>query len=74
MEPFEKYANAAKGLTKPSSGARALFGGAATIERVDKLVSMIGAQYGESLDVLEQTVGFVDDRLADTKKLQQKAS
>ena len=51
-----------------------MFGGAATIERVDKLVSMIGAQYGESLDVLEQTVGFVDDRLADTKKLQQKAS
>jgi hypothetical protein len=74
LVPFEKYANAAKGLSKPSSGARALFGGSAAIERVDKLVSLIGAQYGESLDVLEQTVEFVDDRLAETKKLQQRAS
>ena len=38
MVPFEKYAKAAEGLGKASSAARALFGGAAHIERVDCLV------------------------------------
>src|SRR5205823_4333153 len=37
MVPFEKYAQAAEGLLKPSSAARALFGGAEHIERVDCL-------------------------------------
>src|SRR6185437_8409944 len=37
LVPFEKYANAALGLTKPSSAARALAAGAANIERVDRL-------------------------------------
>jgi hypothetical protein len=35
LVPFEKYAAAASGLTKPSSAARALFAGAPNIERVD---------------------------------------
>src|SRR5690606_34300725 len=39
--PFEKYANAAQGLAKPSSAARALFAGAPNIERVDCLVKTI---------------------------------
>ncbi|MBX2879250.1 MAG: hypothetical protein KTR32_04915 [Granulosicoccus sp.] len=64
MVPFEKYANAAKGLTKPSSGARALFGGAANIERVDLLVQKIGNQQGMQLAALDQTVEFVTNRLA----------
>ena len=38
LVPFEKYAKAAEGLGKPSSAARALFGGAEHIERVDCLV------------------------------------
>src|SRR6185295_2063343 len=38
MVSFEKYAKAAEGLSKPSSAARALFGGAPNIERVDCLV------------------------------------
>src|SRR5437870_8333900 len=38
LVPFEKYAAAAQGLTTPSSAARALFGGAPNIERVDRLV------------------------------------
>src|SRR5262249_31316520 len=37
MVPFEKYAKAAEGLTQPSSAARAIFGGAEQIERVDWL-------------------------------------
>lgn len=64
MVPFEKYANAAKGLSAPSSGARALFGGAENIERVDLLVQKIASQHNMQLASLDQTVQFVTDRLA----------
>lgn len=64
MVPFEKYANAAKGLAKPSSAARALFGGATNIERVDSLVHSIAAQFDMQHDSVDDTVGFVDARLA----------
>ena len=63
MVPFEKYANAAKGLAKPSSAARALFGGATNIERVDLLVQKIAAQYGMQLDDLDRTVDMINARL-----------
>ena len=68
LVPFEKYANAAKGLLKPSSAARALFAGAPNIERVDCLVKTIAAQKGKHLDVVDQTVALVDDRLALNRK------
>src|SRR6185436_6626085 len=64
LVPFEKYAKAAEGLGKPSSAARALFGGAAHIERVDCLVRRIAAQQGQSLDTLDETVRLIDQRLA----------
>ncbi|HMG24748.1 MAG TPA: hypothetical protein VK607_25600, partial [Kofleriaceae bacterium] len=64
LVPFEKYAKAAEGLGKPSSAARALFGGAAQIERVDCLVRRIAAQRGLALDTLDEVVGLVDQRLA----------
>src|SRR5688572_28762538 len=41
LVPFEKYAKAAESLQSPSSAARALFGGAPNIERVDRLVQAI---------------------------------
>jgi hypothetical protein len=63
LVPFEKYAKAAESLGKPSSAARALFGGAAHIERVDCLVRRIAAQRGLTLDTLDQTVALVDQRL-----------
>jgi len=63
MVPFDKYANAANGLSKPSSGARAVFGGSENIERVDSLVQAVGQQFGVSLDSLEQTVAYVDAHL-----------
>src|SRR5216684_6011101 len=44
LVPFEKYAAAARELATPSSAARALFGGAPNIERVDRLVKTIAAQ------------------------------
>ena len=64
LVPFEKYAAAASGLTKPSSAARALFAGAPNIERVDRLVHKIAAQFGMANPVLDATVSAVDHRLA----------
>ena len=61
--PFEKYANAANGLVKPSSAARALLGGAKNIERADRLVQTIAAQKGLQLDTVNQTVAMVDSWL-----------
>jgi hypothetical protein len=63
LVPFEKYAKAAEGLAKPSTAARALFGGAEHIERVDCLVRRIGRQHGLQLDTLDEIVALVDERL-----------
>ena len=63
MVPFEKYAAAAQGLASPSSAARALFGGAANIERVDRLVQSVAAQKGMSHPVIDELVAMVDARL-----------
>jgi hypothetical protein len=64
LVPFEKYAKAAEGLGKPSSAARALFGGAEHIERVDCLVRRIALQQGLRSDTLDEIVTLVDERLA----------
>jgi hypothetical protein len=64
MVPFEKYAQAAAGLTKPSTAARALFGGAEHIERVDSLIHRIAHQHGLQSDTLDEIVALVDERLA----------
>lgn len=63
LVPFEKYAQAAKDLGKPSSVARALFSGAQHIERVDALVERIALQRGIHLPELRAIVSRVDDRL-----------
>jgi len=63
LVPFDKYAKAAEGLGKPSSAARALFGGAQHIERVDCLVRRIARQQGLQSDVLDEIVTLVDQRL-----------
>jgi hypothetical protein len=64
MVPFEKYARAAEGLSKPSTSARALFGGAEHVERVDCLVRRIAAQHGLRSAALDEIVSLVDQRLA----------
>ncbi len=64
LVPFEKYAKAAESLGKPSSAARALFGGAEHIERVDRLVWRIAQQRGLQCDTLREIVARVDERLA----------
>ena len=73
LVPFEKYAAAAQGLVTPSSAARALFGGAPFIERVDRLIQAIAAQKGRRSEVLDETVALVDARL-ETNRAQQKAA
>jgi hypothetical protein len=63
LVPFDKYAKAAESLGKPSSAARALFGGARHIERVDALVRRIAWQHGTECAVLDEIVELVDARL-----------
>ena len=68
MVPFDKYAVAAEGLRKPSSAARALFGGAEHIERVDCLVRRIAKQRGFQSDALDEIVTLVDERLEKNRR------
>lgn len=66
--PFEKYANAAQGLAKPSSAARALFAGAPNIERVDRVVKSVAAQLNMQNDTVDEIVAMVDARLQVNRK------
>jgi hypothetical protein len=66
--PFEKYAAAAQGLASPSSAARALYGGAPYIERVDRLVQTIAAQKGMRSAALDEVVALVDARLEQNRR------
>jgi hypothetical protein len=72
LVPFEKYAAAAQGLASPSSAARALFAGAANIERVDRLVQTIAAQKGMRLAMLDEVVALVDAQLEANRKAPRK--
>jgi hypothetical protein len=67
LVPFDKYAKAAEGLAKPSSAARALFGGAHHIERVDSLVRRIAHQLELHSDTLHEIVTLVDQRLGQNR-------
>ncbi len=60
LVPFDKYANAAKGLSQPSSAAKALANGSAAIERVDKLVQLLAAQKRMSRPEVDTIVGNVE--------------
>jgi hypothetical protein len=68
LVPFEKYAAAAQGLTRPSSAARALFNGAPNIERADRLVQAIALQKGKRNAVIDATVALVDAQLEANRK------
>ena len=73
LVPFEKYANAALSLASPSSAARALYGGAPFIERVDRLVQLVAKQRGPSSPVLDETVKLVDAQLEKNRAAQKAA-
>jgi hypothetical protein len=73
LVPFEKYAAAAQGLANPSSAARALFGGAPNIERVDRLVQTVAAQKGMRNAAIDEVVALVDARLELNRRANQAA-
>ena len=64
LVPFDKYAAAAEHLANPSSAARAIAAGTATIERVDRLVQIVGRQFGITHPVIDRTVALVDANIA----------
>ena len=64
LVPFDKYAAAAEQLNQPSSAARAISAGAPMIERVDKLVQMLGRQHGITHPAIDRTVALVDAKIA----------
>jgi hypothetical protein len=68
LVPFEKYAEAARSLQKPSSAARALAAGAPNIERVDCVVRTIAAQQGKQSDAIDEIVSVVDSWLERNRK------
>ena len=69
LVPFEKYANAATSLLKPSSAARAVASGAPAIERVDKLVQLVSQQLSMSDDTIDRIVATVDGALVGNQHL-----
>src|SRR5581483_10330372 len=68
LVPYEKYAEAAKSLSRPASAARALQNGAPNIERADKLVQLIAKQKGMQNAKVDAIVALVDERLAANRK------
>ena len=63
---FDKYVAATDRLNSPSSVARAIAGGAAAVERVDRLVQLIGRHYGITHPAIDHTVTLIDTALAST--------
>jgi len=68
LVPFEKYANAARSLAKPSSAARALAAGAVNIERVDKIVQSIARANGMEFPEVDRIVSVVDGWLSKNRE------
>lgn len=60
---FEKYVAATNKLIRPSSVARAIAGGATAVERVDRLVQLVGRACGISHPAIDRTVALVDAAL-----------
>lgn len=64
LVPFDKYAAAAERLINPSSAARAIAAGAPMVERVDRLVQLIGRQHGISHPAIDVVVSVVNAKIA----------
>ena len=74
LVPFDKYANAALGLLKPSSAARALAAGATDIERIDLLVKLVAAQLNLQSESVDETVRLVNGWLDKNRHPEQTAA
>ncbi len=68
LVPFDKYAKAAEGLLKPSSVARAIADGAPFVERVDKLVQLVGRSIGMHSPQVDAIVAIVDGELEENRR------
>ena len=69
LVPFERYAQAAKSLTLPSSLARGLAAGATRVERVDLLLHGLADQRGLGNPVLNIIVDVVSQSLQNNRAL-----
>jgi hypothetical protein len=72
MVPFEQYAAAAKGLTKPSSAARVIDAGAIKVERSDAIMLTMAEHLGVPSARISQIVSQINNRI--TKNSQDHAS
>jgi len=68
LVPFEKYAQAAQSLLKPSSVARSLAAGAESVERLDFLVKLVAEDLGQDASLIASTVEHVDGWLHRNRK------
>ncbi|MBT3046156.1 MAG: hypothetical protein AB2637_10810 [Candidatus Thiodiazotropha sp.] len=68
LVPFDKYANAAKGLAKPSSAARALAAGAQSIERVDCIVKRLAGLKDMHSETVDRIVDLVEYHLQKNRR------
>jgi len=64
---FDKYVVATDKLIAPSSLARAIASGATAVERIDKLVQLIGREHGIAHPAIDRTVALIDAALASTQ-------
>lgn len=63
LVPFDAYAQAARALSLPSSFGRAIAGGAARVERIDRMVQLAARDRGLTIPGLDEIVALVDRRL-----------
>jgi len=64
---FDKYLAATDKLVAPSSVARAIASGAPAVERIDKLVQLIGREHGITHPAIDRIVALIDAALARAK-------
>lgn len=69
ITPFDEYAAAAEGLSRPDSPARALQDGAQHIERTDRLVQMAAWQQGMRHPAIDRLVATVDRRIEENRRV-----
>jgi hypothetical protein len=68
MVSFDRYLDAARGLSLPSSVSRGLYAGSTAVERIDFLVQSIALRYGMAHPALDQIVADVSGTLERNRK------
>jgi len=68
MVSFDRYVEAARGLSLPSSVSRGLYAGSTAVERIDFLIRSIALEYGMTHPALDKIVADVSCRLEHNRK------